>query len=446
MQSLAATLAQCTAAERWFVAFSGGLDSSVLLHLLVRWCESQAAPPALCALHVDHGLQEASSEWAGQCRRLGEQLGVPVRVLQGSVQPQGRGLEAAARDTRYALLAGQLAPGDVLFTAHHLDDQVETFFLRLMRGAGIAGLAAMPDERPLGAGRMLRPLLDHSRHQLRAYAGQHGLRWIEDPSNADTSLDRNYLRREVLPRLEARWPAYRRTVARAAGHLAAAQQQFAAEMPAAEPRVSVCGDPGLSLDSLRRSGPDAAHTLREWLRSLGLPAPDRAVQGEFLRQLREGGADAAPRLDTGAYRLQRYQDAVYLLPADTAAPTGDWTMRPGAPPLAIPAVGRVQLRPASHGFRLQPGEILSLRRRRGGERCRPLGRRGSTSLKQVLQEAGVPPWWRSRVPLLYLDGELLAIGGVGSCYSTRADGAREAEAPGDCWELCWEPDREAPAN
>ncbi len=432
--SLDATLAQLVGAPRWFVACSGGLDSVVLLDLLLRWREGRRDLPPLYVLHVDHGLQAASSEWAEHCRALCEELGVPIRVLVAQVQAQGGGLEEAAREARYALLEAQLQGGDILFTGHHLDDQVETFFLRLMRGAGLQGLAAMPAERALGAGRLLRPLLSFSREQLEAYARSQGLRWVEDPSNADASLDRNYLRREVLPLLEARWPAYRQTVARASGHLAAAQVELARGLPRMETLSGACGDPGLALACL--GGDQAGNILRAWLRSLHLPAPDAAAQAEFLRQLREGEANSAPMLDTGAYRLQRYRDAIYLLPEAAEPPPGAWFLGPGDAPLAVPGVGLLQLRPAARGFLLAAGEALELRWRSGGERCRPAGRAGAAGLKQLLQEAGIPPWWRNRVPMLYLEEELLAIGGIGNCHSSRL--SPSGEIPGGGWELRWE--------
>ncbi|MFV8817680.1 tRNA lysidine(34) synthetase TilS [Haliea sp. E17] len=441
---LESALAAASAAPRWFVAFSGGLDSTVLLHLLSRWQTGREAMPELCALHINHQLQDAAADWAEHCRVFCQGLGVPLRVLEATVTLRGKGLEAAAREARYALLAGQLGPGEVLFTAHHLDDQVETFFLRLLRGAGIEGLSAMPAQRALGKGSLVRPLLACSREQLEDYARRHQLPWVDDPSNADPALDRNFLRREVLPRFGERWPAYRQAVARAATHMAEARSRLLQGLPPVLEVASALGDPGIELTELLDQDPaTAAALLREWLRGLGCAAPDQSLLAEFLRQLRESSAEANPLLDAGDYRLQRYRGSIYLLPEEGALPDG-LTLVPGAGAVTVGGVGELALRPCAAGFCLRPGESVDLRWRRGGERCRPLGRSAGASLKQLAQEAGVPPWWRSRLPLVYLGDELLAVGGLGSCHSSRSGATGEAlEAR---WELYWNPAIQQPAD
>jgi len=408
-------------ASRWYVGFSGGLDSTVLLDLLVRWRAVHADAPALTALHVNHGLHPLAGSWQAHCERLASGLGVPLIALQAAVDAGSRGLEAAAREARYRLFETQLGPGSVLLLAHHLDDQVETFFLRLLRGAGPAGLAAMPPERPLGAARLARPLLQVPRARLEAYARASGLAWVEDPSNRDTGLDRNFLRTAVLPLLADRWPGYRATVARAGAHLAGVAAMLEQQHPAPEVVLSRMGDPGVPLAALLSADLEsAALRLRHWLQARGLPAPDRAALAEFLHQLRSAREGAAPRLACRAFTLQRYRDAVYLLPAPASPPPADaLALAPGAT-LAVPGVGDIGLVPATgEGFLLPVGEGIQLRWRQGGERCRPVSRAGSGSLKQLLQEAGVPPWWRDRVPLFFAGGELLAVGDLWLCASTR---------------------------
>ncbi len=435
--SVERTLAAASAAPHWYVAFSGGLDSSVLLHLLALWRASRPTAPAITALHVNHQLQPQAADWARHCAGYCATLGVPLQVLCANIQIQGEGLEAAARTARYDLFAGVLEPGAILFTAHHLDDQVETFFLRLMRGAGVRGLAAMPVERPLGQGSLLRPLLEYSRDQLEAYAREHGLSWVEDPSNDDSGLDRNFLRRQVLPLLGERWPGYRRTVARAAGHMAAAGADLARQLPQLDLCESVLGDPGIRVEALRGEPEGVAvQMLREWLRGFGCAAPDQSALAEFLRQLRESAADAAPLLDTGAYQLQRFRDAVFLLPCEASLPEGI-TLAPGEPVVELMGVGRLALQKSANGFCLAQGERISVRWRGGGERCRPLWRGASASLKQLAQEAAIPPWWRRRLPLLYAGDELVAVGGLGLCHSSRL-----AAGPGSSGlgcELYWQP-------
>ena len=294
----------------------------------------------------------------------------------------------------------------------------------------------MPAQRPLGAGRLARPLLDLGRDQLQAYVAHHGLQCIEDPSNADSSLDRNYLRHEVLPRLAARWPGYRQTVKRAGDHLAdaAASLEEGVELPST--RFSVVGDPGFAVAALEgHSAESAALVLRVWLRSGGCQAPDQAALEEFLRQLREADPAATPRLQTRRYVLQRYLDTVYLIEPPAALIRSPLSCKAGES-LQVPGVGEFTLEPtAQEGVWLGPEEELELRWRSGGEPCRPLDRDRSTSLKKLLQERHVPPWWRDRVPLLYLGEELLAVGDLWLCHSSRSgDAGRAGE---HCYQPAW---------
>lgn len=423
-------------APHWYVGFSGGTDSTVLLHLLQRWCQLHAEAPPLSAIHVNHGLQDHAAGWRVHCERMCDLLQLPLLCLAAGVEPESLGLEAAAREARYRLFEEQLKPGEVLFLGHHADDQVETFFLRLLRGAGVQGLAAMPAGRALGRGRLARPLLLQSRAALESYASAHGLSCVEDPSNSDSTQDRNFLRNEVLPLIAARWPGYRRTVVRASEHMATAAGLLAREVPAPGTIRNVMGDPGVALADLESgSREEAALALRQWLRSAGLPAPDRAALAEFQRQLGDAGEQARPRLHCSAYTLQRHRGGLYLLP-DFPAAVADQPLplAPGEIRELPGAGGRLWLEQVpTRGLRLAPGEVLQLAWRLGGERCRPQGHPGSASLKKLLQERDIPPWWRDRIPLLCLEGELLAVGDLWLCHCSRWVAA---PAPG---ELLWQP-------
>ena len=435
--ALDAQLSQLLAAPRWYVGFSGGLDSTVLLHLVQRWCRQHPQAPALSAIHVNHGLQSDADDWQRHCEWLCRVLDIPLLCHRAEIARGPAGLEAAAREARYQLFAEQLGDGEVLLLAHHLDDQVETFFLRLLRGSGMQGLAAMPATRALGTGSLARPLLEVPRSRLQAYALAQGLTWVDDPSNTDTGMDRNYLRQEVLPLLARRWPGYRQTVARARSHLAGAAASLAQVLPAPATIRSAMGDPGLPAAALRFPLPAAAAlTLRHWLLAGGLPAPDQVVLEEFLRQLREAGPTARPQLACGTFALQRHRDGVYLLPESGPPPVGELPLEPGELREA-PGAGRVGLEQvAVEGLLLAPGERLRVSWRAGGERCRPRGRARSTSLKKLLQEADVPPWWRERVPLFYLEDELLAVGDLWLCESSRWS---RAPQPGySLWQPLWQ--------
>jgi tRNA(Ile)-lysidine synthase len=425
-------------APHWYVAFSGGLDSTVLLHLLHRWCKAHTDAPPLTAIHVNHGLQAAADDWQLHCEWLCKMLRIPVLCCLASVDAQGKGIEAAARDVRYKIFEQQLEAGAVLFQGHHLDDQVETFFLRLLRGAGVQGLAAMPATRPLGAGQLVRPLLGLPRSRLETYAGEQGLQWVEDPSNEDTRMDRNFLRAQLLPLLASRWPGYRQTVGRAGEHIAGAAALLAQLLPRPITVHSVMGDPGVPLAELFAAAPEGASLrLRHWLRAMGLPAPDQALLDEFLRQLREAGPESKPSLHCSAYTLQRYREAIYLLPdAVGHGACEPFRLGPGEV-YQLPGAGQLGLEAATTvGLSLAPDERLQVSWRQGGERCRPQGRAGSASLKKLLQERAVPPWWRDRLPLLYLEDELLAVAGLWLCESSRLAGA--AEAGRSLWRPRWQ--------
>ncbi len=345
-------------ARHWYVGFSGGVDSTVLLHLLQHWRRRHPGAPPLAAIHVNHNLQAQAGEWQAHCEWVCRLLQIPIACLAGQVTTGSRGLEAAARETRYSLFEAHLQAGDVLFLGHHADDQVETFFLRLLRGAGVQGLAAMPADRPLGPGRLVRPLLQLPRATLAAYASAEGLSCVEDPSNSDTALDRNFLRSEVLPLLAARWPGYRQTVVRASEHLAAAAGLLASAAPVPATIYSAMGDPGVRLADLDPAAPEAtALVLRRWLQAAGLPAPDRAALAEFQRQLAGATERARPRLQCSAYTLQRYRDAVYLLPEFALAAPGEALSIAAGEVRELPgAGGRLWLAPApGEGLRLAPG-------------------------------------------------------------------------------------------
>lgn len=413
------------AAERVFVGFSGGLDSTVLLHALGR---SDLADPI--AVHVNHSLHGDAAQWEQHCAAFCAAAQIsfrrePVQVVRGT-----RGIEAAAREARYRCFEETLGAADLLLLAHHQDDQVETLLLRLLRGSGPDGLAAMPVTRPLGRGRLLRPLLDVPRSALLRYAQVQGLTWVEDPSNGDEHFDRNYLRRQVLPAIEARWPAYRRVFSRTAGLLREASMQRDSLAPATV--HSVTGDPGFPCVDLPADPARAALLVRSWLRVHGLAMPGRARLHEFLRQLREG---QGATLQASTWTLTRFRGAVYA--HSMAHSAGGAACEPKAilvgDPIHWLGIGDIALEVRSRA----PGVVLtgefSVRGRRHGERL-ATATGEHRSVKKILQDAGVPPWWRDRVPLLYeVHGEarrLVAVGGFAAAPRLKELGLN----------LVWRPD------
>ena len=351
---------------QWYVAFSGGLDSSVLLHLLFSWCREHAPGVALRAVHVNHGLQAEAAQWQQHCQSFCTELGLELVSAAETVAVDGRGVEAAARQARYGVFESLLSSGDLLFMGHHLDDQVETVFLRLLRGAGVRGLAGMPPTRVLGQGRLYRPLLAWSRAELEQYAAAHELRYIDDPSNTDKAMDRNFLRHQVLPLIASRWPAYRGNVARTVDHLTSAAQSLSSLADHAGV-INDWGDPGLPLVDLLEPGDQLQEAIRAWLDSQALAMPDTAALAEFVRQLRDASPEGHPRLDTGDYVLQRYRQTIYLLPETAKTQTLEEQVLRPQQPLVLDGIGELELVTYNPKHRwyyaseLQPDEVLLIK-------------------------------------------------------------------------------------
>lgn len=396
------------------VACSGGLDSSVLLHRLAT--DPALRARGLRAVHVHHGLQAGADAWAAHCSQQARALDVPLQVLRIEVpRDSGSGLEAAAREARYAALSGTLAAGDLLATAHHLDDQAETFLLRALRASGPEGLGAMRAVRALGDAWQWRPLLSQPREALHAYAEAHGLAWIEDPSNALPDPDRNFLRLQLLPLMRQRWPHAAASLARSAALCAQADALLAAE-DAALLRTHAGDDPR----TLRVSALEAlpaerrARLLRHWIRALGLPPLPANGIGQVETGLLDARADAEASFAWAGARVLRWRDFLHADRLRAPLPP-DWsTQWDGRAPLALPDGGRLLLRDdqgnaTSTGF----DSPVRVHARQGGERIVLPGRDHSHALKQVLQDRGVPPWRRAHLPLLSAaDGQLLAAADV----------------------------------
>ena len=396
---------------RRLVAYSGGLDSTVLLHAL---CRGGARSAPIVAVHVHHNLHHDADSWASHCRRFAEQLGVEyVERRIGISASDPRGPEGAARAARYAALAELVQPGDHLLTAHHEEDQAETLLLNLMRGSGAAGLAGIGALQPFGKGLLLRPLLGVPRAALEAYAAAQALEWCEDPSNADTRFDRNFLRREILPALRRRWPAVSSRLARSArllGEASELQDELAALDLAA-----LGGEPArLEIAVLARLSPARQrNVLRLAIRRLGLPAAPGTRLEQAVRELLPAPPDAQPLVRWGGGELRRYRGAVYVLPplAQGVPPAPSFLPADGS---AVPLgdeLGSLALERAARG--IDPaivGDGLRIAYRTGGETLKPAGRPHRQPLKKLLQEEGVLPWMRDRVPLLFADGRLVAVG------------------------------------
>jgi tRNA(Ile)-lysidine synthase len=378
---------------------SGGLDSTVLLHALSQ--EPLVRQQGLRAVHVHHGLHSAADEWARRCALFCDSLGVALTVVNVEVaRDSGEGLEAAARKARYAAFESALEQGEVLITAHHRDDQAETFLLRALRGSGPDGLAAMRPWRKFAAGRHWRPLLETPRSELLAYADQHGLAWLEDPSNEDLRHDRNFLRQRILPLLRQRWPQ-----ADAAFTRSAVLSADAAELLGPEDALALAmartGDPrSLSVPALLELPPPRrARALRRWIDELGLPPLPGEGIGQIETDLLPARADARARFEWRDAVIERWRDLLHAqrrrepLPAEwnidwdgqapLPLPGGDLLQLQGA--ASFPSALRVSAR-AALGAR-GPAVAVQWRRRAGGGRGPGLFGR----FRCVVARVGRPP-------------------------------------------------------
>lgn len=410
---LAAKLEAYSDSRRYIVAYSGGADSHTLLHALV----SLKPDKPVVALHVHHGLSPHADAWQQHCREQAERLGVEYVSERVRVKRDGGGLENSARQARYSVFARHVDENDLLLMAHHADDQVETFFLRTMRGAGVRGLGGMPETRAIGHGRLLRPWLAQSRQCLRQYAVQRQLQWIEDESNSDLQYDRNYLREQLLPVLEARWPHARQSIARSmswCGEADAVADELAEiDYFACYPHSERLG---YSLAFHYLSGLSRARTrnvLRLWMTKCGVPLPGINRLDVIVEQLLGARVDASPQVHWEHWQCRRYQGRLYLIPELPPC----WTqarlvVQPGET-LSMECLGELAIVPApavGQGMRIDPDRPLEVCFDHMGVRCKPAGRSHSQQLKKLFQEYQVPPWLRERTPLIYQGETLLAVG------------------------------------
>ena len=416
-------LEQLEAAPQILVGFSGGLDSTVLLHLL---CEL-LPPERITAVHIHHGLSENADDWQQHAKALCHSLGVRLISESVVVNETGAGLEAAAREARYTMFEKQLVKNGVLLLGHHADDQVETVLFRLLRGSGARGLSGIPQIRAVGTGHLIRPLLNKPKSSLQAYAQARQLSWIEDESNQQQQFDRNYLRNTVIPKLAQRWPDYVQGVMRSAEQSGQADQLAdsvaRADLALLDPRLE---RGGWSLDLARMVELEPLrqkNLLRYWPEIHGLAALGQTFIDEVISSLLSAREDSEPKVLRADLQLCRYRQRLYLLRRSgrAKADLGLCLFWSGDEPLVLPDGNLLITEPTlGEGLRLNNVERLEVRFRQGGERCQPLGREHSNSLKKLLQEYGLEPWWRERVPLFYIDQHLVAVGNLWVCEGWQA--------------------------
>ncbi|WP_290702971.1 tRNA lysidine(34) synthetase TilS [Amphritea sp.] len=407
---------------RWVVGLSGGLDSIVLLHLAAR---SLPADRVL-VVNVDHQLQQQSSQWAVFCEQQAASLNLPFQCKKVSVDSSAS-LERAAREARYQAFGEILQPDDCLLLAHHLNDQAETLLFRLLRGTGLRGLAGIPVTRLLGQARLLRPLLNIPRHELLSWAESEQLEWIEDPSNTELTFDRNYLRHKVMPLLQARWPGFAERWGETAGYLRDAEQL---QNELAEIDLASVGD-RLSLNCtslIALNRPRRNNLLRYWFQQAGFSIGERQIQS--VQQLISAAGDRQPELKLPGLRVLRYQGAILLHPD---LPDMQWVSEPLTKSGFRVKQGLLSVDQNTGEIGLNSLSGVVVRNRRDGDRCQPIGRGGSCSLKKIFQEHKVPAWQRNSWPICVVGEQIVALPGLCVC-----DGW-QSEKKGTGFTLKWLP-------
>lgn len=427
---IAACLArQLPAGGKLAVGYSGGLDSTVLLHALASL--RGELPITLVAVHVHHGLSSQADAWARHCQSVCDGLAVPLTVSRVQVRPAGQGLEAAARESRYRVFAQQDA--GALLLAHHRDDQAETVLLQLLRGASARGLAAMPEARLLNETMLLlRPFLQLSRSHLEAYARHHGLDWVEDESNLDPSLARNHVRHTLLPALDAAIPGMSLSLARSADQFAE-WAELLDELAGLDAAAGL-GELGLEVDRLAGLPEARARNLLRWvLERRGVQVRRQALV-ETVRQLCAAGHNAQVRVDFGDFSVVRFQGRARVVNRREFDPVPEmrmpWQQDSG---LDLGAAGHLEFRPVEGEGVSLVGERVLIRHRQGGDRMRLRHGQCQRPLKDLLRESGIPPWRRPWLPVVEVDGQVAWVAGLGTAVEFQAG----AVAP--AWTISWAP-------
>jgi tRNA(Ile)-lysidine synthase len=426
--SLHAVLDTCIPADAkgLVVALSGGPDSAALLSGLAA-LRGHFRDLPLRAVHIDHGLQTAAADFRKNAAALCERLQVPLEIIAVEVQAKaGASLEAAAREARYAALAAQIQSGECLLTAHHRDDQAETFLLQALRGAGLKGMSAMPMCREFARGWHVRPLLDVSAADLRQWGLPLQRFHAHDPMNDDARFDRVHLRREIWPAMEKRWPGAAVALSRAAGHVAQAQSLLD-ELARTDIARLRDGDQ-LSVPGLRVLSADRrANAVRYWLSEQRLEPPSTARLAEALRQILDAEEDQQPRVVWGGHALRRYRQRIFVTETDPPRiEPVQWAVKLGSSVELNPSLGRLTWVAQFGGIardRLPP--FVGVRRREGGESLKPGASARTQSLQHLCQASGVLPWMRDALPLIFAGEELVAVADLWVEAHWRA-----ADAPG----------------
>lgn len=398
-------LATLQSFSKIWIGFSGGLDSAVLLDNLAAY---QSSLPPIHAIHIHHGISVNADLWQSACASFCERLAIPF-FCQKVDFDRSANVEEGARSARYEVFASQLQAGEALLLAHHADDQAETLLLQLFRGAGITGLAAMPEITAFAAGTLVRPLLNYSRKDLEKYAESKALTWVEDESNMDERYSRNYLRHALFPIIEQKWPAVVHNLNRSAKHCQDALSNLEA-LASLDLAVAADGNKVLSMDSMRRlPKPRLINLLRYWFKKNQIVAPSTLMMRRIYEEFFESKIDANPQIAFERLCLRRYQEKLYLTEKDVPNLPQSTSLSDAKELSKLNSLlgYNVQALIEKSGFPLLADRKTEIRFRQGGEILFWHGQH--KDLKKLLQEWKILPWMRNRMPLLYVDGVLVAV-------------------------------------
>lgn len=419
-----------------WVAFSGGVDSTVLLHLLCQLRNQLSI--VVKAVHVDHGLQPESAHWTEHCRQFAEELGVNFISRRLSLDTSGpESVEALARKHRYAVFGELVGKGEYVFLGHHQHDQAETLMLQMLRGAGVAGLAGMPVIGITYSVPIVRPMLDIKQQDIYHYAEENRLSWVEDASNENPDFDRNYLRHHVMPQL-ARWPAFTDTFSRTAANCAESDQLLR-ELAEIDVKKTVSEKPFvLSIERLSElSLIRQKNLLRYWIKQHAAEVIDSKKLSILQSGVISADAQAVPVLRLTKIQLRRYRDQLWLLPVQMPDSMNEITLFWEGEICELPhGLGCLKRLRGKNGIHPELWQSrVEVRWRQPNAKCQPVGRKGSRSIKKLAQDRGIPPWVRELMPLIYINGELAAVADY--CI---ADAVSSSEA--DSWVIEWHPSLE----
>jgi tRNA(Ile)-lysidine synthase len=376
------------------VGFSAGLDSTVLLHAIAS-CPT--LKNKLLAVHINHGISPKASAWQAQAEQISKSLGVEF-IAQSIDFSRQANIEAHARKARYDFFSSILSAKDCLVLGHHKDDQVETLLLQLFRGAGIDGLAAMVEFSTHGTMNLARPFLHLSRKYLQTYAQEHELTWVEDESNRDTKYSRNFLRHSVIPLIEEKWPGAKESIARAAENCQEAAKNLE-DLALIDYPEMLNKENQLSLVNLKDlEAPRLINVLRCWLKGHGVIMPPGVILHRLLNEVIRAKSDAQPFLEWDGVKLRRYRETLYLQCGN-----------PGESAKSNASAEFLVQEAISKGMHVPKNAVIEVKYRQGGELFIWHGQ--TKSLKKLFQEWSIPPWDRDKIPLIYINNQIAAVGG-----------------------------------